>query len=61
MVIALIKMGLRVGRLISVAYSVLGTALVVVQVVQILGGGTAEAKEKRVRKTRKPKQVARED
>jgi hypothetical protein len=61
MVFAILKIGMKLGRLISLTYKVIGTVLVVVQVAQSLGLGAAEAKEaKRVRKTRKPKQVARE-
>jgi hypothetical protein len=61
MLIAILKIGMKLGRLISVTYKVIGTALVLIQVAQSLGLGASEAKDtKRVRKTRKPKQVARE-
>ena len=62
MVITILKIGMKLGRLLSLTYKVIGTVLVVVQVAQSLGLGASEAKgeAKRVRKTRKPRQVARE-
>ena len=57
--VTILKIGMKVGRLISVAYTVLATTLVVVQVVQSLGLGASEAKEaKAVPKTRKPNRPA---
>jgi hypothetical protein len=62
MVIAVIKLGFRLVRLVSVAYTVVASLLVVVEVVQSLGLGAAEAKEpKQVEKTRNRKQVSRPD
>jgi hypothetical protein len=62
MVIALLRIGMKLGRLISVTYKVIGTALVLIQVAQSLGLGASKEKgeAKRVRKPRKPKQVVRE-
>jgi hypothetical protein len=60
MVIAVIKLGIRLVRLVSVAYTVLASVLVVVEVVQSLGPGGAETKlAKQAEKTRKRKQAAR--
>jgi hypothetical protein len=54
MVIAIMKIGMKLGRLISVAYTVLASVLVVVQVVQSLGLGASDAEDARqAQKTRK--------
>ena len=61
MVIAVIKLGVRLVRLASVAYTVVASVLVVVEAVQRLGPGASEAKTAKQEKTRKRKQIPRTD